>query len=277
MIGYLLWQILEWIVEELFGSLFAWLLTEVSAGATDVFTLDVVKLLIKGAKTVGTMLWGVGVVYAVFDMAIQYSRGRGGPHDLALNFVRSYAAVLLFTVLPVPFYQAMITYGGRIGGALAGGGTGFTIDLSKIYEAILGVDASFVVELLLLIVLFVLTLLNCFALLKRSFFAFCLTVFGCVHMFSLPRGYADGFLDWCKQLIGLGMTAFFHMVLLGLSSYLLCQGHLIVGWAGMLAGPAIDPLLQRYGGGSFQQGSGVGSKVSSGAYLVSNVSHLIGK
>lgn len=279
MISYFLSQIILWIVETLFGSLFSWLLNEVSAGATDLFSLEVVKLLIKGAKNVGAMLWGVGVVYAVFDMAIQYSRGRGGPQDLALNFVRSYAAVLLFTVLPVPFYQAMLTYGGKIGGALASGGASldFTLDFEAVYESMVGAAFDVVVELLLLIILFVLTLLNAFALLKRSFFAFCLTIFGCVHMFSVPRGYGDGFLDWCKQLIGLGFGAFLHMVMLGMSSYLLCEGHYIMGWAGMLVGPAIDPLLQRYGGGSFQQSSGVGGKVSSGAHLASNVIRLLGK
>lgn len=277
MISYFLTEMLRWLIEVIFGSLFEWLLSEVSAGATDVFTLEVVKLLIKGAKTVGAMLWGIGVVYAVFDMVIQYDRGRGGPHDLAINFVRSYAAVLLFTVLPVPFYQAMITYGGRIGGALAGAGAGYSLDLKGVYESLIGASLSFAVELLLLILLFVLMLLNCFALLKRSFFAFCLTVFGCVHMFSVPRGYVDGFIDWCKQIIGLGMGAFLHMIMLGLSSYLLCQGHFVMGWAGMLVGPALDPLLQRYGGGSYQQSSGVGGKVASGAYLASSVSHLIGK
>lgn len=31
---------------------------------------------------------------------------------------------------------------------------------------------------------------------------------GSLYMFSVPRGYMDGFVQWCKQIIGLCLTTF---------------------------------------------------------------------
>lgn len=31
---------------------------------------------------------------------------------------------------------------------------------------------------------------------------------GSLYMFSVPRGYIDGFTQWCKQVIGICLTAF---------------------------------------------------------------------
>ena len=33
-------------------------------------------------------------------------------------------------------------------------------------------------------------------------------------MFSIVRGYTDGFIQWCKQIIGICLTAFLQAVIL---------------------------------------------------------------
>ena len=35
-----------------------------------------------------------------------------------------------------------------------------------------------------------------------------------LYMFSVPRGYTDGFIQWCKQIIGLCLTAFLQSTIL---------------------------------------------------------------
>ncbi len=35
-----------------------------------------------------------------------------------------------------------------------------------------------------------------------------------LYMFSVPRGYVDGFVQWCKQIIGLCLTTFLQATIL---------------------------------------------------------------
>ena len=37
---------------------------------------------------------------------------------------------------------------------------------------------------------------------------------GSLYMFSVPRGYIDGFTGWCKQIVGLCLTAFLQATIL---------------------------------------------------------------
>ena len=37
---------------------------------------------------------------------------------------------------------------------------------------------------------------------------------GSLYLFSVPRGYIDGFVGWCKQVIGLCLTAFLQATVL---------------------------------------------------------------
>ena len=37
---------------------------------------------------------------------------------------------------------------------------------------------------------------------------------GSLYMFSIVRGYTDGFIQWCKQIIGICLTAFLQAVIL---------------------------------------------------------------
>ena len=40
------------------------------------------------------------------------------------------------------------------------------------------------------------------------------TTVGALYMFSVPRGYSDGFTQWCKQIVGLCLTAFLQSTIL---------------------------------------------------------------
>lgn len=47
-----------------------------------------------------------------------------------------------------------------------------------------------------------------FANLKRGGILLIQIAVGSLYMFSVPRGYLDGFYQWCKQVVGLCLTAF---------------------------------------------------------------------
>ena len=53
-----------------------------------------------------------------------------------------------------------------------------------------------------------------FANLKRGGILLIQIAVGSLYMFSVPRGYIDGFTGWCKQVIGLCLTTFLQATIL---------------------------------------------------------------
>lgn len=53
-----------------------------------------------------------------------------------------------------------------------------------------------------------------FANLKRGGILLIQIAVGSLYMFSIPRGYTDGFVQWIKQVIGLCLTAFLQSTIL---------------------------------------------------------------
>ena len=53
-----------------------------------------------------------------------------------------------------------------------------------------------------------------FANLKRGGILLIQIAVGSLYLFSVPRGYIDGFVGWCKQVIGLCLTAFLQATVL---------------------------------------------------------------
>ena len=69
---------------------------------------------------------------------------------------------------------------------------------------------------------------------------------GSLYMFSVPRGFDDGFVSWCKQVIALCLTAFLQTVVLvaGLATY---NTHALLGIGLMLSAIEVSRIAQNYG------------------------------
>ena len=65
-------------------------------------------------------------------------------------------------------------------------------------------------------------------------------------MFSVPRGYTDGFVGWCKQVIGLCLTAFLQTTLLFLG-LLTWQTDFILAIGVMLAANEVPRIAGNFG------------------------------
>ena len=65
-------------------------------------------------------------------------------------------------------------------------------------------------------------------------------------MFSIPRGYADGFTQWCKQVIALCLTTFMQTTLLflGLMTW---KTDMLLGLGVMLAANEVPRIAQTFG------------------------------
>ena len=69
---------------------------------------------------------------------------------------------------------------------------------------------------------------------------------GALYMFSIPRGYADGFNQWCKQVIAICLTAFLQTTLLylGLITF---SANMLMGLGIMLAADEVPKIAQTFG------------------------------
>jgi hypothetical protein len=69
---------------------------------------------------------------------------------------------------------------------------------------------------------------------------------GTLYMFSIPRGYADGFTQWCKQVIALCLTTFMQtsLLFLGLMTW---KTDMLLGLGVMLAANEVPRIAQTFG------------------------------
>lgn len=65
-------------------------------------------------------------------------------------------------------------------------------------------------------------------------------------MFSIPRGYTDGFMQWCKQVIGLCLTAFLQSTIL-VAGLLVFRDHLLLGLGLMLSAGEVPRIAGTFG------------------------------
>lgn len=85
-----------------------------------------------------------------------------------------------------------------------------------------------------------------FANIKRGGILLTQIAVGTLYMFSIPRGYADGFNQWCKQIFALCLTAFMQTTLLFLG-LLTFPKNMLLGLGIMLAANEVPRIAQQFG------------------------------
>ena len=69
---------------------------------------------------------------------------------------------------------------------------------------------------------------------------------GSLYMFSIPRGYTDGFTQWCKQVIGLCLTAFLQATIL-VAGLMVFSDKALLGLGLMLAAGEVPRIAGAFG------------------------------
>ncbi len=69
---------------------------------------------------------------------------------------------------------------------------------------------------------------------------------GSLYMFSIPRGYGDGFTQWMKQIIALCLTAFLQTTLLFLG-LLTWTDNMLLAIGIMMAASEVPRIAERFG------------------------------
>ena len=250
-----MWNIfLKWIYSAIYTAI-AKFFASIGSLGVEIFELSWVEAVLKLFTLVGWALFVAGLVVAVFDLAIEYQgQGRINIRSAALNLIKGFFAVSLFTVLPVELYKFCVTLQNTFSGDLV---YVFTGEKSKGLgeESMSALKAAFditvelnfsVFNLLAMIALAYCVIKLFFANIKRGGILLTQIAVGTLHMFSIPRGYTDGFNQWCKQVIALCLTAFMQTTLLflGLMTF---STNMLLGLGIMLAANEVPRVAQQFG------------------------------
>lgn len=247
-----MWSIfLGWIYNAIYGAIADFFTVMEDMGA-EIFELAWVEATLKLFSMFGWALFVAGLAVAIFDIAIEYqSMGRFNIKQQMMPIIYGFLAVNLFTVVPVRLYTLCITLQNT-----------FMKDLAKLFSKNIivsdgfGGQALISLEVLskktsLLSLLFLIALGYCvvkifFANIKRGGILLTQIAVGSLYMFSIPKGYTDGFISWMKQVIALCLTAFMQMTLLFLG-LLTWQEDMLLGLGVMLAANEVPRIAQNFG------------------------------
>jgi len=247
-----IWDLfLQWIYEAIYGAIGDFFTMMGSMGSS-LFDLPWVQGYLKLFSLFGWALFLAGMVVAVFDTAIEYqSMGHLNIKQQVMPIIYGFLAVNLFTVVPVRLYNLCITLqnvfshdlAGILGAHMAGtnsiGGFAYTV-----LTSLMGLPN--LLNLFFMIALGYCVVKIFFANIKRSGILLIQIAVGSLYMFSIPKGYTDGFVGWCKQIIALCLTAFLQMTLLFLG-LLTWQENILLAIGVMLSANEVPRIAQHFG------------------------------
>lgn len=244
---------MNWLYTSVYNALadFFTMMTELGA---NLFDLSWVQAALKFFSLFGWGLFIAGLAVAIFDIAIEYqSMGRINIKRQILPFLYGLLAVNLFTVVPVQLFRFAVNLQNTFAKDLVGEVVGMNVNfdlLSHQALTIIGVPGistkNSLLALLMLICLGYCVIKCFFSNIKRGGILLTQIAVGSFHMFSLPRGYSEGFTGWCKQIIAICFTAFMQTTLL-LLGMITMQTHALLGLGVMLAANEVPRIAQHSG------------------------------
>lgn len=244
---------LQWFYETIYGAV-ADFFTMMGGMGADIFDLDWIQAAIRLFTLFGWSLFVAGTVVAIFDVAIEYQSGRANIKTTSLNILKGFFACSLIGVVPVELYKFCIslqnTFAHDLAAIFAGGQS---LDLAGQSTSVLvgcfavGGTVSINLFNILAMIAFAYCVIKIFfANIKRGGILLIQMSVGALYMFSVPRGYQDGFNQWCKQVIAICLTAFMQTTLLFLG-LLTFPGNMLLGLGIMLAANEVPRIAQQFG------------------------------
>lgn len=100
-------NILEQFLDWIYGTVvdfFSQFLTMLNLMGAEMFDMDWVKAIVLFFSYLAWSLYVVGLVVAIFDTALEMQNGRGNMRDTAINALKGFMAVGLFSTVPVELY-----------------------------------------------------------------------------------------------------------------------------------------------------------------------------
>ena len=257
----ILGQIVDWFYGQVVGFLGNFF-AEMGNMGVELFEMSWVQSIVLFFSYLAWALYGTGLVVACFECGIEYSSGRGNIRETALNAIKGFMAVSLFTVVPVRLYELSVTLQGQLTAGITGYGASIGDVESDIKQEFIAQESmtdlasgpflgfgsiTSGIMILFCIILMAYAIIKVFfANLKRGGILLIQIAVGSLYMFSVPRGYTDGFIQWCKQIIGLCLTAFLQATIL-IAGLMVFKDHALLGLGLMLSAGEIPRIAGAFG------------------------------
>ena len=117
------------IIDGILNRIIQWLFTVIYDGIADffslisgmgieIFDLDWVKAVVQLFYLFGWVLFVVGLVVSAFELAVEYQNGRANVRSTALDWIKGFMAVSLFTITPIELYKFCVSLQNTLSGDL---------------------------------------------------------------------------------------------------------------------------------------------------------------
>ena len=246
-------KMVNWCYDAIFNAVSEFFTLMGNMGA-DVFDLKWVQALIMLFTLFGWALFIAGVVVAIFDVAIEYQTGRANIKTTAINILKGFFACSLIGILPVELYKFCISLQNTFSRDIAnlfGDMQAFDLATESFSTFVNSFRPSELAGNSLLNLCIMIAFAYCvikifFQNIKRGGILLVQMSVGSLYMFSVPRGYTDGFTQWMKQVVATCITAFLQTTLLylGLITF---KGNALLGLGIMLAANEVPRIAQQFG------------------------------
>ena len=277
-------QIVDWIYSQVVGFLGVFFSLMGNMGA-DLFEMSWVQSIILFFSYLAWALFVTGVVMAGFEYAIESQSGRGNLTGTFQNILKGLLAVSMFTTVPVELYKLSVSLQGSFTAGLTGLGKDIGTAASEIISSLqdagtwqdsassgvlggLSGITNPIVMIFILILMGYATIKVFFSNLKRGGILVIQIAVGSLYMISVPRGYLDGFVGWCKQVIALCLTAFLQSTVL-IAGLMIIKDHALLGLGLMLSANEIPRIA-----GQFGLETGTRANLSSAVYTAQSAINL---
>ena len=249
-----IWEaMLQWYYETIYNAIADFFTLMGNMGA-DLFDLAWVQATINLFVLFGWALYVTGIIVAVFDVAIEYQSGRANIKTTALNILKGFFACSMIGIVPVELYKFCISLQNSLARDLSvitaqSQSQDLGISCMTILNSCFSIGVSNIGQLFMLLcmIAFAYCVIKIFfANIKRGGILMIQMAVGSLYMFSVPRGYQDGFNQWIKQVAALCLTAFMQTTLLylGLMTF---PGNMLLGLGVMLAANEVPRIAQQFG------------------------------
>ena len=250
----IIWDtMLGWIYDKIYGAI-ADFFTSINSIGAEMFDLGWIQAAVRLFVLFGWALFVTGTVVAVFDVAIEYQHGRANIQSCCLNILKGFFACSMLGTVPIALYKFCITLQNKFSDDLIGAfiesqasrdyGTLILDTLKHVFYIKTGFEG--ILMLFYLIAFGYCTVKLFFANIKRGGILLIQIAIGSLYMFSVPRGYTDGFNQWCKQVIALCFTAFMQTTLMFLG-LLTMTDKIALGLGIMFAANEVPRIAQQFG------------------------------
>ena len=251
--------LMDWFYNQVVGFLGAFFAQMGNMGV-ELFELEWVDAVVLFFSQLGWALFGVILVVSGFECGIEYISGRGNIQQAALNAIKGFLAVNLFTVVPIRLYTLSVSLQGTMTRGISGAGGGIgdlgtaiieeleSVSLPELATAGLwgGVGTNTMMVIFCIILMAYAVIKVFFSNLKRGGILLIQIAVGSLYMFSIPRGFTDGFVQWMKQVIGLCLTAFLQATIL-VAGLMVFREHALLGLGLMLSAGEVPRIAGTFG------------------------------